>query len=280
MGIKTFNPYTPSRRHMTGSDFSEITKAAPEKSLTVSLKKSAGRNNQGKITVRHRGGGSRRKYRIIDFKRRKDGIPAVVQSIEYDPNRSANIALICYADGTKSYILAPQGLTDGMVVMSGEHAEAKVGNCLPLSLIPVGAQVHNIELLPGKGGQLVRSAGNAAQLMAKEGKYATLRLPSGEMRMVPIACRATIGVVGNGDHNLIKIGKAGRKRHMGIRPTVRGSVMNPNDHPHGGGEGKTGIGRPGPCTPWGKPALGLKTRKKNKHSNKLIIRRRNGKAIS
>ena len=281
MGIKTYNPYTPSRRNMTGSDFSEITKTTPEKSLVVSLKKNAGRNNQGKITVRHQGGGNRQKYRMVDFKRNsKDGIQATVIGIEYDPNRSANIALICYADGEKSYILAPQGLTNGMKVMSGEHAEAKVGNCLPLSLIPVGAQVHNIELFPGKGGQMVRSAGNAAQFMAKEGKYATLRLPSGEMRMVPIECRATIGVVGNGDHNLVKIGKAGRKRHMGIRPTVRGSVMNPNDHPHGGGEGKTGIGRPGPCTPWGKPALGLKTRKKNKQSNKLIVRRRNGKAIS
>ena len=281
MGIKTYNPYTPSRRNMTGSDFSEITKTTPEKSLVVSLKKNAGRNNQGKITVRHQGGGNRQKYRMVDFKRNsKDGIQATVIGIEYDPTRSANIALICYADGEKSYILAPQGLTNGMKVMSGEHAEAKVGNCLPLSLIPVGAQVHNIELFPGKGGQMVRSAGNAAQLMAKEGKYATLRLPSGEMRMVPIECRATIGVVGNGDHNLVKIGKAGRKRHMGIRPTVRGSVMNPNDHPHGGGEGKTGIGRPGPCTPWGKPALGLKTRKKNKQSNKLIVRRRNGKAIS
>ena len=280
MGIKTYNPYTPSRRQMTGSDFSEITKTTPEKSLLDSKKRQAGRNAQGKITVRHRGGGAKKKYRIVDFKRKKDGIPATVIGIEYDPNRSANIALICYADGEKSYILAPQGLTNGMKVMSGEHAEAKVGNCLPLSLIPVGAQVHNIELFPGKGGQMVRSAGNAAQLMAKEGKYATLRLPSGEMRMVPIECRATIGVVGNGDHNLVKIGKAGRKRHMGIRPTVRGSVMNPNDHPHGGGEGKTGIGRPGPCTPWGKPALGLKTRKKNKQSNKLIVRRRNGKAIS
>ncbi|RHP31053.1 50S ribosomal protein L2 [Lachnotalea sp. AF33-28] len=277
MGIKTFNPYTPSRRHMTGSDFSEITKAAPEKSLTVSLKKSAGRNNQGKITVRHRGGGSRRKYRIIDFKRRKDGIPAVVQSIEYDPNRSANIALICYADGEKAYIIAPEGLKVGQKVMNGDNAEARIGNCLPLFHVPVGAQVHNVELYPGKGGQLVRSAGSSAQLMAKEGKYATLRLPSGEMRMVPIICRATIGVVGNGEHSLINVGKAGRKRNMGIRPTVRGSVMNPNDHPHGGGEGKTGIGRPGPCTPWGKPALGLKTRKKNKASNKLIVRRRDGK---
>ena len=277
MGIKTFNPYTPSRRHMTGSDFSEITKAAPEKSLTASLKKSAGRNNQGKITVRHRGGGSRRKYRIIDFKRRKDGIPAVVQSIEYDPNRSANIALICYADGEKAYIIAPEGLKVGQKVMNGDNAEARIGNCLPLFHVPVGAQVHNVELYPGKGGQLVRSAGSSAQLMAKEGKYATLRLPSGEMRMVPIICRATIGVVGNGEHSLINVGKAGRKRNMGIRPTVRGSVMNPNDHPHGGGEGKTGIGRPGPCTPWGKPALGLKTRKKNKASNKLIVRRRDGK---
>ena len=281
MGIKSYSPYTPSRRHMTGSDFSEITKSTPEKSLVVSLKKNAGRNNQGKITVRHRGGGSRRKYRIIDFKRNaKDGIAATVLGIEYDPNRTANIALICYADGEKAYILAPAGLQVGQKVMSGAEAEAKVGNCLPLSEIPVGAQIHNIELLPGKGGQLVRSAGNSAQLMAKEGKYATLRLPSGEMRMVPISCRATIGVVGNGDHNLINIGKAGRKRHMGIRPTVRGSVMNPNDHPHGGGEGKTGIGRPGPCTPWGKPALGLKTRKKNKKSNKLIVRRRDGKAIN
>ena len=277
MGIKTFNPYTPSRRHMTGSDFSEITKAVPEKSLTASLKKSAGRNNQGKITVRHRGGGSRRKYRIIDFKRRKDGIPAVVQSIEYDPNRSANIALICYADGEKAYIIAPEGLKVGQKVMNGDNAEARIGNCLPLFHVPVGAQVHNVELYPGKGGQLVRSAGSSAQLMAKEGKYATLRLPSGEMRMVPIICRATIGVVGNGEHSLINVGKAGRKRNMGIRPTVRGSVMNPNDHPHGGGEGKTGIGRPGPCTPWGKPALGLKTRKKNKASNKLIVRRRDGK---
>ena len=279
MGIKTYRPYTPSRRNMTGSDFAEITKSTPEKSLLVSLKKNAGRNNQGKITVRHHGGGSRRKYRIIDFKRNKDGIPATVIGIEYDPNRSANIALICYADGEKAYILAPEGLTDGMKVMNGETAEARVGNCLPLSNIPVGTNVHNIELHPGKGGQLVRAAGNSAQLMAKEGKYATLRLPSGEMRMVPIICRATIGVVGNGDHALINIGKAGRKRNMGIRPTVRGSVMNPNDHHHGGGEGKCGIGRPGPCTPWGKPALGLKTRKKNNKSNKMIVRRRDGKSI-
>ena len=279
MGIKSYNPYTPSRRNMTGSDFSEITKSTPEKSLLASKKKTAGRNNQGKITVRHHGGGNRQKYRVIDFKRNKEGVPAKVIGIEYDPNRTANIALICYADGEKAYILAPQGLTDGMTVMNGAEAEIRVGNCLPLSAIPVGTQVHNIELYPGKGGQMVRSAGNSAQLMAKEGKYATLRLPSGEMRMVPIVCRATIGVVGNGDHNLINLGKAGRKRHMGIRPTVRGSVMNPNDHPHGGGEGRAPVGRPSPMTPWGKPAMGLKTRKKKKQSNKLIIRRRDGKAI-
>ena len=278
MGIKTYNPYTPSRRNMTGSDFSEITKSTPEKSLCVSLKKNAGRNNQGKITVRHNGGGSKRKYRLVDFKRNKDGIAATVVAIEYDPNRTANIALICYADGQKSYILAPQGLEVGQKVMSGETAEIRVGNCLRLANIPVGTQIHNIELYPGKGGQMVRSAGNSAQLMAKEGKYATLRLPSGEMRMVPIICRATIGVVGNGDHNLINYGKAGRVRHMGVRPTVRGSVMNPNDHPHGGGEGKAPVGRPGPCTPWGKPALGLKTRKK-KASDKLIVRRKDGRAI-
>ena len=279
MGIKSYNPYTPSRRNMTGSDFSEITKSTPEKSLLASKKKTAGRNNQGKITVRHHGGGNRQKYRLIDFKRNKEGVPAKVIGIEYDPNRTANIALICYADGEKAYILAPQGLTDAMTVMNGAEAEIRVGNCLQLSAIPVGTQVHNIELYPGKGGQMVRSAGNSAQLMAKEGKYATLRLPSGEMRMVPIVCRATIGVVGNGDHNLINLGKAGRKRHMGIRPTVRGSVMNPNDHPHGGGEGRAPVGRPSPMTPWGKPAMGLKTRKKKKQSNKLIIRRRDGKAI-
>ena len=276
MGIKKYTAYTPSRRNMTGSDFSEITKKTPEKSLVESLKKNAGRNNQGKITVRHHGGGNRRKYRLVDFRRIKDGIPAKVIGIEYDPNRTANVALICYADGEKSYILAPQGLTDGMTVMNGEKAEIRVGNCLPLSAIPVGTQVHNIELKPGKGGQMVRSAGTSAQLMAKEGKYATLRLPSGEMRMVPLECRATIGVIGNIDHNLINYGKAGRKRHMGIRPTVRGSVMNPNDHPHGGGEGKAPIGRPGPSTPWGKPALGYKTRKK-KASDKLIVRRRGAK---
>ena len=278
MGIKTYNPYTPSRRNMTGLDFSEITKSTPEKSLTVSLRKNSGRNNQGKITVRHQGGGVRTQYRLVDFKRKKENVPATVLSIEYDPNRTANIALICYADGEKSYILAPEGLKVGQKIMNGDQAEARVGNCLPLSLIPIGTQVHNIELYPGAGGQLVRSAGVSAQLMAKEGKYATLRLPSGEMRMVPIICKATIGVVGNGEHSLVKIGKAGRKRHMGIRPTVRGSVMNPNDHPHGGGEGKAGIGRPGPSTPWGKPAMGLKTRKK-KSSDKLIVRRRDGKAI-
>lgn len=277
MGIKTFTPYTPSRRHMTSSDFTEITAAKPEKSLVVSINKNAGRNNQGKITVRHRGGGARRKYRIIDFKRRKDGIPAKVASIEYDPNRTSNIALLNYVDGEKAYILAPHGLKVGTTLMSGETAEIKVGNCLPLANIPVGTEVHNIELYPGKGGQLVRSAGNSAQLMAKEGRYATLRLPSGEMRMVLAICRATIGQVGNIDHELITVGKAGRRRHMGFRPTVRGSAMNPNDHPHGGGEGRTGIGRPGPSTPWGKPALGLKTRKSNKKSNKMIVRRRDGK---
>jgi large subunit ribosomal protein L2 len=264
---------------MTNSDFAEITKKTPEKSLVVSIPKTAGRNNQGKITVRHIGGGNKKKYRLVDFKRLKDGVPAKVIGIEYDPNRTANIALICYADGEKSYILAPEGLKDGMKIMNGPEAEVRIGNCLPLSEIPIGTEVHNVELYPGKGGQLVRSAGNSAQVLAKEGKYATLRLPSGEMRMVPLVCRASIGVVGNGDHNLVNIGKAGRKRHMGIRPTVRGSVMNPNDHPHGGGEGKCGIGRPGPSTPWGKPALGLKTRKAKKASNKLIVRRRNGKAI-
>ena len=281
MGIKTYKPYTPSRRNMTGSDFSEITSRKPEKSLTESLKKNAGRNNQGKITSRHRGGGNRRKYRIIDFQRHsKDGVAAKVVSVEYDPNRTANIALICYEDGEKAYILAPEGLKVGQTVMSGEEAEVRVGNCLPFTMIPVGSLVHNVELQPGRGGQMVRAAGNSAQLMAKEGKYATLRLPSGEMRMVPIICRATIGVVGNGEHNLVNIGKAGRKRHMGIRPHVRGSVMNPNDHPHGGGEGKAPVGRPGPCTPWGKPALGYKTRKHKKQSNKFIVRRRNGKGSS
>ncbi|MDD2355725.1 MAG: 50S ribosomal protein L2 [Lachnospiraceae bacterium] len=277
MGIKKYTAYTPSRRNMTGSDFAEITKTTPEKSLVSSLKKNAGRNNQGKITVRHQGGGNRQKLRQVDFRRLKDGVSATVIGIEYDPNRSANIALICYEDGEKSYILAPSGLTDGMKVMNGANAEIKIGNCLPISQIPVGEMLHNIELYPGKGGQLARSAGNGAQLMAKENGYATLRLPSGEMRMVPLACRATIGIVGNIDHNLINYGKAGRIRHQGIRPTVRGSVMNPNDHPHGGGEGKAPIGRPGPCTPWGKPALGYKTRRK-KASDKLIVRRRNAKS--
>ena len=279
MGIKTYNPYTPSRRNMTGSDFSEITKTTPEKSLVTSLKKNAGRNNQGKITVRHHGGGNRQKYRMIDFKRTKDDIPAKVAAIEYDPNRTANIALLHYADGEKAYIIAPVGLKVGDELMNGANAEIKVGNCLPLANIPVGTEIHNIELYPGKGAQLVRSAGNSAQLMAKEGKYATLRLPSGEMRMVPIVCRATIGQVGNIEHGLVNIGKAGRKRHMGVRPTVRGSVMNPNDHPHGGGEGRAPIGRSGPSTPWGKPALGLKTRKKNKQSNKYIVRTRDGKNV-
>ena len=276
MGIKTYNPYTPSRRNMTGSDFSEITKTSPEKSLCVSLKKNSGRNNQGKITVRHRGGGSRRKYRVIDFKRYKDGIPATVIGIEYDPNRTANIALICYEDGTKSYILAPEGLTDGMKVMNGAEAEVRVGNCLPLSEIPVGTQVHNIELYPGKGGQLVRSAGVMAQLMAKENGYALVRLPSGEMRNVRLNCIATIGVVSNLDHENVNLGKAGRKRHMGVRPGSRGSVMNPCDHPHGGGEGRAPVGHSSPRTPWGKPALGLKTRKHKARSDKFIVKRANG----
>ena len=275
MGIRKYRPYTPSRRHMTSSTFEEITKPTPEKSLVVKLKKNSGRNNQGKITVRHRGGGATIKYRIIDFKRNKDGVPARVVGIEYDPNRSANIALIAYADGEKAYILAPVGLKVNDVVMNGKDAEIRVGNCLEMKDMPVGATIHNIEMKPGKGGQLVRAAGMSAQLMAKEGKYATVKLPSGEMRLLPINCRATIGQVGNIDHELINIGKAGRKRHMGIRPTVRGSVMNPNDHPHGGGEGRSPIGRPNPCTPWGKPALGYKTRKKNKHSNKYIVRPRN-----
>ncbi len=274
MAIKTYKPYTHSRRNMTGSDFAEITKKSPEKSLTVRVKNTAGRNSYGKITVRHHGGGHKTIYRIIDFKRNKDEIAATVVGIEYDPNRSANIALLAYADGEKRYILAPEGLKAGDVVMSGENVEIKIGNCLPLKNIPIGSNIHNIELKPGKGGQMVRAAGNVAQLMAKEGKLVTLRLPSGEMRMVPADCRATIGIVGNGDHELVKIGKAGRTRHMGIRPTVRGSVMNPNDHPHGGGEGRAPIGRPGPMTPWGKPALGYKTRSKKAKSNKYIVRSR------
>ena len=277
MAIKNYKPNTPGQRGMTVSAFDEITKSAPEKSLTVTLKKHAGRNQRGKITVRHRGGGYRPKYRIIDFKRIKDDVPGKVAAIEYDPNRSANIALIFYADGEKKYIIAPNKLNVGDVIVSGPEADIKVGNALPLANIPVGTIIHNIELQPGGGGQLVRSAGNGAQLMAKEGKYAQVRLPSGEVRKIRIECRATIGEVGNLDHENIKIGKAGKKRHMGIRPTVRGSVMNPNDHPHGGGEGRAPIGRKGPVTPWGKPALGLKTRKKKKASDKFIVKRRNEK---
>ena len=277
MGIKKYNPTTPGLRGMTVSTFEEITCTTPEKSLTVTLKKHSGRNARGKITVRHRGGGYRPKYRIIDFKRNKDGIPGTVATIEYDPNRSANIALINYADGEKRYIIAPNKLAVGDVIVSGAEADIKIGNALPLANIPVGTVIHNVELKPGKGGQMVRSAGNGAQLMAKEGQYAQVRLPSGEVRKVRIDCRATIGEVGNLDHQNIQIGKAGRKRHMGIRPTVRGSVMNPNDHPHGGGEGKAGIGRVSPVTPWGKPALGYKTRKKKKASDKYIVKRRNEK---
>jgi len=277
MGIKKYNPTTPGLRGMTVSTFEEITTSTPEKSLTVTLQNHAGRNVRGKITVRHRGGGTRPKYRIIDFKRNKDSIPGNVTTIEYDPNRSANIALVVYADGEKRYIIAPNKLVVGDKVFSGADADIKIGNSLPLKNIPVGTVIHCIELKPGKGAQMVRSAGNGAQLMAKEGDYAQVRLPSGEVRRVRIECRATIGEVGNLDHENIKIGKAGRKRHMGIRPTVRGSVMNPNDHPHGGGEGKTGIGRVSPVTPWGKPALGYKTRKKNKPSNQYIVKRRNEK---
>jgi len=277
MGIRKYNPTTPGLRGMTVSTFEEITTDKPEKSLTVTLKKHSGRNSRGKITVRHRGGGTRPKYRIIDFKRNKDGIPGKVATIEYDPNRSANIALIHYADGEKRYIVAPNKLEVGDVIVSGPDADIKVGNALPVANIPVGTIIHNIELKPGKGAQLVRAAGNGAQLMAKEGKFASLRLPSGEVRKVRQECRATIGEVGNIDHQNIQIGKAGRKRHMGIRPTVRGSVMNPNDHPHGGGEGKAGIGRVSPVTPWGKPALGYKTRKKSKASDKYIVKRRNEK---
>lgn len=277
MGIKKYNPTSPGLRGMTVSTFEEITTDKPAKALTVTLKKHAGRNVRGKITVRHRGGGTRAKYRIIDFKRNKDDIPATVKSIEYDPNRSANIALVCYADGEKRYIIAPNKLKVGDVIVSGPDSDIKVGNALPIANIPVGTIIHNIELKPGKGAQMVRSAGNGAQLMAKEGNYAQVRLPSGEVRMVRINCRATIGEVGNIEHANIQIGKAGRKRHMGWRPTVRGSVMNPNDHPHGGGEGRAPIGRKGPVTPWGKPALGYKTRNKHKDSNKYIVRRRNAK---
>ena len=274
MAIKKFKPTSPALRQMTVLVSDEITCNQPEKSLLVSLKKNSGRNAQGKITVRHRGGGNRRKYRIIDFKRNKDGIPAKVATIEYDPNRTANIALLHYADGEKAYILAPVGLEVGTTVLSGPTADIKPGNAMALKDMPVGTVIHNIELKPGKGAQLVRSAGVSAQLMAKEGKKALLRLPSGEMRFVSIDCKATIGQVGNIEHGNVVIGKAGRTRHMGIRPTVRGSVMNPCDHPHGGGEGRTSIGRPSPVTPWGKPALGYKTRKKNKASDKLIVSRR------
>ena len=274
MGIRHYKPYTPSRRNMTSSTFEEITKKTPEKSLLASKKKNAGRNSYGRITVRHHGGGNRQKYRIIDFKRRKDDMYATVVGIEYDPNRSANIALIEYEDGTKAYILAPKGLTDGDKVISGTKVDIKPGNAMPIESIPAGTMIHNIELNPGQGGKLVRSAGQEAQLMAKDGAYAHIRLPSGEMRLIAVRCRATIGTIGNSDHENIKIGKAGRKRHMGIRPTVRGSVMNPNDHPHGGGEGRAPVGRPGPLTPWGKPALGYKTRNKKKQSNKFIVKRR------
>ena len=274
MGLKHFKPYTPSRRNMTVSDFGEITKKTPEKSLLAKKKKNAGRNSYGRITVRHQGGGNRQKYRIVDFKRRKDDMTATVLGIEYDPNRSANIALVEYEDGEKAYILAPQGLKDGDKVVSGEAVDIKPGNCMPISSIPVGTLIHNIELNPKQGGKLVKAAGQSAQLMAKEGKYAHVRLPSGEMRLILATCRATIGVIGNSDHENVKIGKAGRKRHMGIRPTVRGSVMNPVDHPHGGGEGRAPVGHSGPLTPWGKPALGYKTRKKNNKTDKYIVKRR------
>ena len=275
MGIKRYNPTSPARRFMTVSTFEEITCTKPERSLLEDQKHKAGRNAQGKITVRHQGGGNKRKYRIIDFKRNKDGIVAVVKTIEYDPNRSANIALLVYADGEKRYILAPVGLNVGDKVVSGAQADIKPGNALPIEAIPVGSMIHNIELQPGKGGQLVRAAGMSAQLMAKEGKYATIKMPSGEMRLVLAKCKATIGQVGNLDHEIIRIGKAGKKRHMGIRPTVRGSVMNPCDHPHGGGEGRAPIGRSGPVTPWGKPALGYKTRKKKNRTDKFILKRVN-----
>ena len=277
MSIKIYKPTTNARRGMSVIDYSELSKVAPEKSLLEPLKNKSGRNSYGRITVRHRGGANRRKYRVIDFKRTKFDVVAEVATIEYDPNRSAHIALIKYEDGVKSYILAPAGLKVGDKVMAGPNADIKPGNALPLINIPTGTFIHNVELYPGRGGQLARAAGNAAQLMAKEGDYALLRLPSGELRKVPVGCMATIGQVGNVDHENVKIGKAGRKRHMGWRPTVRGSVMNPNDHPHGGGEGKSPIGRPGPVTPWGKPALGYKTRNTKKASNKLIVRRRNGK---
>ena len=275
MGIKRYNPTSSARRFMSVSTFEEVTCTTPERSLLEDQRHSGGRNAQGKITVRHIGGGNKRKYRKIDFKRNKDGIVAVVKTIEYDPNRSALIALVCYADGEKRYILAPYGLKVGDKLLSGPDADITVGNTLPLENIPVGTIVHNIELQPGKGGQIARSAGMSAQLMAKEGKLATLKMPSGEMRYIPLNCKATIGQVGNLDHEIIRVGKAGKTRHMGIRPTVRGSVMNPCDHPHGGGEGKSPVGRPGPQTPWGKPALGYKTRKKKNKTNKFIIKRVN-----
>ena len=275
MAVKSSKPTSAGRRFYTSATFEEVTKTTPEKSLLRTKKKTAGRNASGKITVRHIGGGNRQKYRVIDFKRNKDGIPAKVTAIEYDPNRSAYIALLTYADGEKRYILAPLGLSVGETLMSGKDAEIKVGNALPLEYIPVGSVVHNIELSAGKGGQMARSAGAEVALMAKEGKYATLRMPSGEMRKVLLTCKATIGTVGNVDHELVSLGKAGRKRHMGVRPTVRGVVMNPNDHPHGGGEGKSPVGHKTPLTPWGKPALGLKTRKAKKASNKLIVKRVN-----
>lgn len=276
MAIKSYKPTTPGRRKMSALVNEEITTSTPEKSLTVTIKKNSGRNNQGKITVRHQGGGVKRKYRIIDFKRNKFNVPGSVASIEYDPNRTANIALINYADGEKKYIIAPKGLTVGETVISGENVDIKVGNALPIMNIPVGTMVHNIELRPGKGGELARSAGSSVQILGRENNYVMIRLSSGEQRKVLGTCMATVGVVGNEDSSLVKVGKAGRKRHMGIRPTVRGSVMNPNDHPHGGGEGRAPVGRKAPMTPWGKPALGLKTRKK-KQSDKFIVRRRNGK---
>ena len=274
MGMKHFKAYTPSRRNMTVSNYEEVTKKSPEKSLLAKKKKNSGRNSYGRITVRHQGGGNRQKYRIIDFKRNKDDMFATVVGIEYDPNRSANIALLQYEDGTLSYILAPQGLKDGDKVISGEKADIKPGNSMSIENIPVGTMIHNIELNPGQGGKMVRAAGQAAQLMAKEGQYSHVRLPSGEMRLVLTKCRATIGTLGNADHENVKLGKAGKTRHLGIRPTVRGSVMNPVDHPHGGGEGRAPVGHAGPMTPWGKPALGYKTRKKNKASNKFIVKRR------
>ncbi len=276
MGIRKYKPTSPARRFMSVSTFEEITKTTPERSLLDKVSKTGGRNNAGRLTVRHHGGGNTRKYRIIDFKRNKDDVQARVASIEYDPNRSANIALLNYADGEKRYILAPLGINVGDMILSGEKADIKPGNALKIKNIPVGTLIHNIELMPGKGGQLVRAAGNAAQLMSKEDKYAQVRLPSGEVRYILLECKATIGQVGNLDHENVSIGKAGRKRHMGVRPTVRGVVMNPCDHPHGGGEGKSPVGRPGPVTPWGKPALGYKTRSKKNKSNKYIVKRRNG----